>query len=1411
VSRKSVRAANGGDTPPAYFARVESEASERWDKLDADPPLAGPWRQLFSQVQSPRHVLSELLQNADDAGASAAKVSITGGFFEFEHDGSDFTADQFQSLCRFGFSNKRTLHTIGFRGVGFKSTFSLGRSVEVRTPTLAARFDKVRFTQPIWIAGGLTPKGTLIRVKIEDKLREQALLQNLQEWVDSPASMLFFNSLRKLDVNGVVVERRVIGKGPVPNSTVELLAARKSHHVIVARSEAEELPPDAIDEIQRERGSQEAKLPPCRVELVLGLPEPQRLYVVLPTGVTPKLPFSCNAPFVQDPARMLIKDPSVSPTNRWLLDRLGTLAANVLKQWLAADDIPRRERALAYSLLPAPADEAPGLAASVASLVQDAFADEIDEDAILLTADGNLAAACSCVAPPPALYDVWDPESLIDMFGQDGDSLLAQEVNELQRDQLVAWGWLETLAPSSVIEWLGRNAQPPRPDSLDAIARLWQFVEEHVRYDSWGFLRRPLAIVPVADKDTLVAASRVVRLGSGRRNIRPEDWSFLLDQVDIIDDAWIKYLDSDPGKPSPESETNREACREVLKSTGLAESTPLGDVLQQAAASLFSAQSVPMADCVRIAHVLASLDVEAPRALQYVTRENQGHPIDSGIVLDDPDLKALVPDEWAESRMLHPAYAETSEVCTAAQWNEWANSPKSGLKQFGALSQTEDSIRSRRILEQRLSKRDVLRPRAYRYSRENFTWKDFDFDPLLVNHWEDRSTSESEVWKQIAERLLRGPASEWQAFLRASVNECGNTYTLTLQCDPIPASWIHRFRSLPCLPDTHGRPHVPAELLIRTPDTEPLIGVERFVAADLDREETKPLLRLLGCRGTPAGTGPLVERIRALSQTTTPPLRELGKWYDALDRVVGRRRPDDLAKLKEIFATERLILSDQGEWVTSSEVFQRATADDHPGSLVLHEDFGSLAMWAVIGVADRPSPDKLLEWLKGLESGARLDAPSQRRLRSILPQFPQRVWDECGHWLSLDGTWAPTTTLDLVIFDEAALRVRELFPAIRRRTADGRSLVPDVHTLAMWSGLRNLGRFIENRVKRKQSDLPPPACKPWMRVAGLALARIERPDPDQQAMIRSAGRRLAQSLWQSFRVLGVTPYLDGTPAGQDHEPDVLWDDTILYVREGSLAKMLEKVVAELGRQFPEESVHAALRSCFERDEAFVTDYLASHFTLADGDVAGDAQLADPATAASLEATTSGEGLEEAEASPDPDERHGQAPTSLDDHGFDAPMMAPEPLVDAGVGTGVPEPARQRRDRHPRESGDQATLIARFAALRGFRWDGGRGLYSHADGSHLAESEGMFPWEHRRGEHVVARYWLTEQCLGRGGVEVGADLWEMLRKAPQTSAIVLLDESGHPCSFLGSEILEMEREQLLTVHPAKYRLRQEPTA
>lgn len=224
--------------PPGYFQPIKDRAAKRWDQLEADPELAGPWHQLFKQVQSPRHILSELLQNADDAGASEARVSIENDRFIFQHNGEDFIEAHFASICRFGYSNKRALHTIGFRGIGFKSTFSLGDRVELYTPTLAVAFERDRFTEPHWVdEQELSLGGTRVEVAIANAFLRRDVEKNLEEWLKSPVSLLFFKNIRRLQIGDKAVQWDSFVPGPIPSSELMALDAKADEPFLLVRSD----------------------------------------------------------------------------------------------------------------------------------------------------------------------------------------------------------------------------------------------------------------------------------------------------------------------------------------------------------------------------------------------------------------------------------------------------------------------------------------------------------------------------------------------------------------------------------------------------------------------------------------------------------------------------------------------------------------------------------------------------------------------------------------------------------------------------------------------------------------------------------------------------------------------------------------------------------------------------------------------------------------------------------------------------------------------------------------------------------------------------------------------------------------------------------------------------------------------
>ena len=91
----------------------------------------------------------ELLQNADDAGASRFVIERSGEFLLVANDGRRFTQSDFESLCRSAASSKSRGTSIGYRGIGFKSVVGFARTIHLVSGDLAATFSRERTAQDI--------------------------------------------------------------------------------------------------------------------------------------------------------------------------------------------------------------------------------------------------------------------------------------------------------------------------------------------------------------------------------------------------------------------------------------------------------------------------------------------------------------------------------------------------------------------------------------------------------------------------------------------------------------------------------------------------------------------------------------------------------------------------------------------------------------------------------------------------------------------------------------------------------------------------------------------------------------------------------------------------------------------------------------------------------------------------------------------------------------------------------------------------------------------------------------------------------------------------------------------------------------------------------------------------------------
>lgn len=630
-----------------------------------------------------------------------------------------------------------------------------------------------------------------------------------------------------------------------------------------------------------------------------------------------------------------------------------------------------------------------------------------------------------------------------------------------------------------------------------------------------GYNWRPrVQIVPVEGEEKLYRAEDVVRLAGGRRSsASSDDWHFLANLVAVIDSDWIDFL-----KPPTDSEEETDlstfpdidAARAFLETLGLHSVTSTEKVLAKAGEGLFYHDEIARDDAVRFTQIVAAFDAKVSDSFFCVTWDETIAGVGEGIIIDTTgEVEELLPTDWANEHLLHSQYFGPFTSCNQSQWFAWAKSEKSGLLTFAPVKETTQSLSTRNRLEEFLRLRNAEAPREYHYRSGDFQIIDFTLDKRVQNHLKQLAKRDLTVWCRVLKLLLSGPTKQWSEYIHASVREVGRKNTRPADCDRFAAAWIYQLAGRACVPDMYDQPRVPADLLMRTPDTEPLMGVEAFVKADYDAEANRPLLKLLGVRDTPSSPEKLVERIRALSGIASPPVHEVTKWYDALDKLGARCSPAELSKLKETFAAERLILSNDREWTTSGEIFRFTDDESLPGAPVVHSSVASLPLWGRLGVADRPTAELMIQWLQSLDSGAKLDGPTIRRVRACVQTYPEQVWLECGHWPTLDNTWSPVDTLEFRVERGSIERVANFFPAVRARIADFQTVSPEAALKPICTELRELGAALELRLTDKrafQSAFPP---KPWMVALGRGLQRVSLAKAEHTERARELGGQLA--------------------------------------------------------------------------------------------------------------------------------------------------------------------------------------------------------------------------------------------------------------------------------------------------------------
>jgi len=123
-------------------------------------------------------VFIELLQNADDCNSTKILITELNGNIIFANNGRPFDENDVMAICRSGNSNKKRGETIGYRGVGFKSTTYLTDEILIYSDKACFTFSKKICSEKLSIPEENIP---MIRVPLLVETIDDSIFAKMQE------------------------------------------------------------------------------------------------------------------------------------------------------------------------------------------------------------------------------------------------------------------------------------------------------------------------------------------------------------------------------------------------------------------------------------------------------------------------------------------------------------------------------------------------------------------------------------------------------------------------------------------------------------------------------------------------------------------------------------------------------------------------------------------------------------------------------------------------------------------------------------------------------------------------------------------------------------------------------------------------------------------------------------------------------------------------------------------------------------------------------------------------------------------------------------------------------------------------------------------------------------------------------
>ncbi len=418
---------------PADYAKIRDENIARygWDTAVLD---------LLGHLYSERtHFIFELIQNAEDAGATAMAFELFGDRLEVRHDGRPFTEADVRGVCGVAQSGKSgDLTKIGQFGIGFKSVYAYTATPRVHSGAEHFRID--HYVRPFPAEPETaehpaedSPDTLFIFPFDHETVPAATAVGEISAALNriEPATLLFLRNITRLRAHGVQITDTVIERRAQPLTAAS--PALAGRHLTLTRSRGAGQGQRAMraeDWLVWARPLEDLGHAGQRVEIAFradvahGAPRlvarhSSPLVVFFPTQKETFLGFLIQGPYRTTPARDNV--PGDDPANQALVGATAALLVCVLRE-LRTGGLLTGEVLAALPL--DPARFAPG---SMLRPLFDAVRAALTEEDLIPAVGGGYAAARNLkLASPADLGGLLSPRQLGALFQTDHPLAFAQ-------------------------------------------------------------------------------------------------------------------------------------------------------------------------------------------------------------------------------------------------------------------------------------------------------------------------------------------------------------------------------------------------------------------------------------------------------------------------------------------------------------------------------------------------------------------------------------------------------------------------------------------------------------------------------------------------------------------------------------------------------------------------------------------------------------------------------------------------------------------------------------------------------------------------------------------------------------------------------------------------------------------------